>query len=123
MRVVMTKAFARWARGESISHKSLLTAVAEIESGLVDAHLGSGLVKKRIRRSGGGKSGGYRTIIAYRQSLVSVFLFGFAKNERDTLEKDELEYFRTLAADLLSKPVSDFDAMVADDRLVEVSSR
>jgi hypothetical protein len=33
---------------------------------LVDAELGSGLIKQRVSRKGQGKSGGYRTIIALR---------------------------------------------------------
>jgi hypothetical protein len=40
------------------------------------------------------KSGGYRTVIAYRQGDLAVFLLGFAKNERANIDDDELEDLR-----------------------------
>ncbi len=120
MRVFTTKSFARWARNERITQRSLLKAIGEVESGLIDAQLGSGLIKKRIARAGAGKRGGYRTIIAYRHAGISVFLFGFAKQEQETLTAPELLYFRELASVLLSKAVDELDAMVLDERLFEV---
>jgi len=38
--------------------------VVEIQKGLIDARLGGGLIKKRVARSGHGKRGGYRVILA-----------------------------------------------------------
>jgi len=35
-----------------------------MESGLIDADLGGLLYKKRVARPGGGKSGGYRTLLS-----------------------------------------------------------
>jgi hypothetical protein len=35
---------------------------ANIERGLVDADLGGGVIKQRIARKGGGKSGGFRAL-------------------------------------------------------------
>ena len=43
--------------------------------------------KLRVARPGQGKSGGYRTLLAYRKSERSVFLYGFAKNERDNIDE------------------------------------
>jgi len=120
MLIVMTKPFARWARHEAISGQLLVKAIREIEAGFVDAHLGSGLIKKRVARPGGGKRGGYRTIIAFRHAEVAIFLFGFAKNEQATLDPAELAYFRELASVLLSKPLDEVREMIADDRLYEV---
>jgi hypothetical protein len=56
--------FARWARKEGVTDRALRVAVAEMESGLVDARLGGGLFKKRVALPGGGKRGGARTIVA-----------------------------------------------------------
>jgi hypothetical protein len=67
MRVFLTKWMARYARRERISHESLREAIARAEQGLVDADLGGGLIKQRVARVGKGRSGGYRTIIAYRR--------------------------------------------------------
>ena len=55
------------------------------------------LIKQRVARPGGGRSGGYRTVIAYRASQRSVFLYGFAKNERDNIDDRELNDLKKLA--------------------------
>jgi hypothetical protein len=81
--------FARWARKERLTDQMLQHAADEIERGLVDARLGGFLLKKRIARPGGGKRGGYRTIVAYRQGVRLVFLFGFAKNESENITRAE----------------------------------
>lgn len=70
--------------------------------GLVDADLGGGLVKKRIGRPGQGKSGGYRTLVATNKGNRWVFVYGFPKNERSNIDKDEAEALKKLAAHLLS---------------------
>ena len=69
---------------------------------MIDADLGGGLIKQRVARAGQGRSGGYRTIVAYCAKRRAVFLYGFAKNERDNIEPDELLTFRSIAADLLA---------------------
>jgi hypothetical protein len=53
------------------------------------------LVKQRLARAGQGKSGGYRTVIAFRRGDRAVFLYGFAKMSEATFE--ELDEFRHLA--------------------------
>ena len=87
MRIFKTKWFVRFARRERIKDHALLDAIARAEKGLIDADLGSGLLKQRVARAGEGRSGGYRTIIAYRAGGLAVFLYGFAKNERDNIER------------------------------------
>jgi len=74
----------------------------EMLQGLVDADLGGGLVKKRIGRPGQGKSGGYRTLVATNKGNRWVFVYGFPKNERSNIDKDEAEALKKLAAHLLS---------------------
>ncbi|HJT11100.1 MAG TPA: type II toxin-antitoxin system RelE/ParE family toxin [Dongiaceae bacterium] len=64
-------------------------AVREIERGLVGARLGGSLLKKRIAKGHKGKSGGLRTIIAYREEHRLVFLFGFAKRDRANIDQTE----------------------------------
>jgi hypothetical protein len=65
---------------------------------MVDADLGAGVIKQRVARAGQGRSGGYRMLIAYRMKDLSVFLYGFAKNERDNIDGDELTTLREIAA-------------------------
>jgi hypothetical protein len=83
LRIFKTKSFARFARRERISDASLCDAVQRAEQGLIDAQLGGGVIKQRVARPRHGRSGGYRVLIAYRPRTLSVFLYGFAKSERD----------------------------------------
>ena len=97
MRVFKTKTFARFARRERISDGSLCEAIRRAERGLIDADLGGGVIKQRVARAGQGRSGGYRVLAAYRAKARSVFLFGFAKSERENVDDDELETLRDIA--------------------------
>jgi hypothetical protein len=97
LRVFATKLFARFARSERLDGKRLCEAVARAERGLIDAELGGGLIKQRVARPGGGRSGGYRSVIAYRAAQRCVFLYGFAKNERDNINDRELDDLKKLA--------------------------
>lgn len=81
--------FDAWAKDEGVTDAMLRRAAAEIESGLVDARLGGFLLKKRVAAPGRGKSGSYRTIVAYRHDDRLVFLYGFAKNERENISGTE----------------------------------
>jgi hypothetical protein len=60
------------------------------------------VLKQRIARTGGGKSGGFRTIILFRMGDRAFFVHGFAKNERDNIRDDELAAFKMLAAEMLN---------------------
>ena len=102
MAVFKTQWFDRWARKGGLSASSLGAAVREMLHGLVDADLGGGLVKKRIGRPGHGKRGGYRTLVATNKGNRRVFVFGFPKNERSNIDKDETETLKKLAAHRLS---------------------
>jgi hypothetical protein len=102
MRVLKTKTFGRWARKERLDDSLLAVAVAEMRHGLVDANLGGGLLKKRIARPGAGKSGGYRTLVASNQGDRWIFMYGFAKKERENLEEDELRDLKRIAQGYLA---------------------
>lgn len=101
MSIYTTRWFDRWARKQGLTTTSLCAAVREMTDGLHDADLGGGLFKKRIGRSGQGKSGGYRTLVATNKRDRWVFVFGFPKNERGSIDKDETEGLKKLAAHLL----------------------
>jgi len=83
------KDFARWQAGEKLPDAALCKAVEEMESGLIDADLGGGLYKKRVARPGGGKSGGYRTLLSARIGSRCVFLHGFPKSDKANITQDE----------------------------------
>ena len=62
--VYVTRYFSRWMRGTELTEQSLCAAVVEMESGLIDADLGSSVVKKRVALPGRGKRGGVRTLVS-----------------------------------------------------------
>jgi hypothetical protein len=97
MRIFKTKWLARFARREGIDDQSLRAAIERAEQGLIDADLGGGLIKQRVARPGRGRSGGYRMIVGYRVKDRAVFLLGFAKNERENIEDNELFTLRSQA--------------------------
>jgi hypothetical protein len=90
------------------------------EGGLVDADLGGGLIKQRIARVGQGKSGGYRSVIAFRRGERAVFLFGFAKNERSNIDDEELQEFKRLALVFLELNARQIAPLIDDNELMEV---
>jgi hypothetical protein len=98
VRVFKTKWFTRYMRHERIEDQSLCYAVARAERGLVDADLGGGIIKQRVAREGQGRSGGYRLLMAFRSGDLAVFLYGFAKSERDNIGPDDLETLREIGA-------------------------
>lgn len=120
MRVFKTKWFARFARKERISDSKLIHAVQEVENGLNDGDLGKGLIKKRIARTGEGKRGSYRTIIAYRMKTRVVFVYGFPKSTKANLTALELEAYQKLAKFFLSFNDSDIEKAIKAGELMEV---
>jgi hypothetical protein len=115
-----TKWLARFARHEGITDKSLGEAIERAERGLVDADLGGGLIKQRVARPGQGRSGGYRTIVAYRAQGRAVFLYGFAKNERDNIDPDQLLSLREIAAAWLAADAAKIQQALDNGALQEV---
>ena len=87
--VLKRRDFARWQAGEKLPDAALCKAVQEMESGLIDADLGGFLYKKRVARPGGGKSGGYRTLLSARIGSRYVFLHGFPKSDKANITQDE----------------------------------
>lgn len=119
-RVFITKPFQRFARRESIETAALLEAVARMEKGQIDADLGGGVIKQRIARPGQGKSGGYRTIVIFRQGDRAVFMYGFAKSERDNIRADEEKQFKEAARYVLALTEKQLAALVKEGDFVEV---
>ena len=74
MRIYKTRWFDRWARKQGLNNLSLCLAVREMMEGLYEVDLGGGLVKKRIARTGQGKSGGFRTLVATNEAIAG-FLY------------------------------------------------
>lgn len=120
MRVFKIRWFARFARSERIDDESLSEAISRAARGLIDADLGGGLIKQRVARRGRGRSGGYRMILAYRVKQRAVFLYGFAKNERENIEPDELEDLRLVARGWLEATSERIETALKDGAIQEV---
>jgi hypothetical protein len=98
VRIYKTKWVGRFTRRERIRDSDLAEAVRRAGRGLIDADLGGGIIKQRVARAGQGRSGGFRMLLAYREGHRAVFLYGFAKSERENIADDELETLREIGA-------------------------
>ena len=120
MQVFKTKWLVRWTRREGIADRSLREAIERAERGLVDADLGGGIIKQRVARAGQGRSGGYRMLVAYRTGHRAVFLYGFAKRERENIEADELLTLREIGAAWLAADPRSITQAIKEGALQEV---
>ena len=95
-------------------------AVRRARDGLIDADLGGGVIKQRIARKGGGRSGGFRTIVVFRRGELAFFVHGFAKSDRDNLRRKELSGLRSLANEYLALDAAGLAAAQAVGAIIEV---
>ena len=114
MQTFKTKAFARFAEREGLEDAALCEAVRRARSGLIDADLGGGVIKQRIARKGGGRSGGFR------RGALAFFVYGFAKSDRENLRRDELQTYRLLADEYLELDGAGLAAAEATGAIIEV---
>jgi len=120
MLLFKTKAFARFAAKESIADSALCDAVRRAEAGLIDADLGDGVIKQRLARKGQGRSGGFRSIVVFRHGAIAFFVYGFAKNDRDNIDRQELRAFRLLAAEMLAMDRRALTAALRNGTIMEI---
>ena len=97
-------------------------AISEVERGLNDADLGGHVYKKRIALQKRGKSGGARTIIAFKLKNKAFFIYGFAKNKRANISTKELRALKLLATHLLSYDDKTLTRALRFNELVEVDN-
>lgn len=121
MPIYKNKWFHRWAKKEGLFEMALCIAVEEMTAGLFEADLGSGLLKKRIAKQGQGKSGGFRTLVATNRGDRWVFVYGFPKNARSNIDKDEQEALKKLAGQLLGLTPQALATAVVAGELMKVN--
>lgn len=117
----MTKEFARFARKARLEDFSLTEAATNVAEGHYDADLGGGVFKQRVARPGGGKSGGFRTIILFRIGGHSFFAHGFAKSDKANVTPRELKALKRLAEIFLAFSTTEIAVAVGAGQLVEVT--
>jgi hypothetical protein len=120
VRVFKNKWFNRFAAKEGLTDAELLAVVADLEVGRFDADLGGGVFKQRIARAGGGKSGGYRSIIFFRSNERAFFVYGFAKSDRANISQDEKQLFRESAKDAFAKTDAQLKKQLDNGTYVEI---
>ena len=120
MKKLSTKWFKRWSKKTKLSNKSLLEAIQNLEDGLSTSGLGGNLFKVRIKREHSGKSSGFRTIIVFKSGEKAIFLYGFGKNEKENIDKSELEHLKKLGFDLLSLDSKQFKLAISKGVLFDL---
>ena len=120
MQTFKTKAFTRFADREGLEDAALCEAVRRAGEGLIDADLGGGVIKQRIARKGGGRSGGFRTIMLFRRGELAFFVHGFAKSDRENLRRKELLGLRLLADEYLVLDTAGLADAQATGAIIEV---
>jgi hypothetical protein len=121
VRLFKTRTFERFTRQNGIPDANLASAVKRASRGLIDADLGRSLIKQRVARAGEGKRGGFRLLIGFG-SHRSVFLFGFAKNQRENIDRAELKTLREIAEIFLSASDEKIEQALKDGTLIEVQN-
>jgi len=112
MNKLKTKWVNKWAKKNRIVDDNLIVAIENLGNNLSSSNLGGGLFKVRVASQGGGKSGGFRTLIVYKKEDRAVVVYGFAKNEQDNLSKSELLAFKKLSKDILSQSHQDLEMAI-----------
>lgn len=120
MRIFKHKSFHQWAKSEGVTDSILKKAIEEIEKGLYEGNLGSGLYKKRVAMPGQGKRSSYRTLLAFKKDDKAFFIYGFAKNDRADIDDKEQKIYRQLAKELLSMNEEAINKMIKNGKLFEV---
>jgi hypothetical protein len=121
VRIYRTKWVGRFARREKIKDGDLADAVSRAGRGLIDADLSGGIIKQRVARAGQGRSGGFRMLLAYQDGHRAVFLYGFAKSERENIANDELQTLREIGAAWLAADARQIARAIEENALQEVA--
>jgi hypothetical protein len=122
MRIFKTRHFTKWMRKSGLNDDLLVQAVTEMQQGLIDANLGSGLFKKRIGIAGRGKRGGVRTLVATNKDDRWFFVYGFEKYVVDNISSKAVAGLQDLASDLLSLDDSQLNVAVEKEVIEEIGN-
>ena len=122
MRIFKTKEFGKLARREDLTNRQLILAVDEMESGLVDADLGSHLYKKRIAQGNKGKSGSFRTLLAFKTGTKTFFLYCYAKSERDNIIPKEKQALKIISKQYLKFSDEQLTQAIKTGALIDIEA-
>ena len=112
-RVFKTAWFAKASRKAHITDDELCSAIRQVMLGQAD-DLGGGVFKKRLSKNQ------YRSLILARGRQYWVYAYLFAKQDRASIDDDELLSFRALAELYARKSENDLAKEVQFKELVEI---
>ena len=114
--------FAKWAKKEGISDDELAVVVSEMSRGLLGYRLGAHIYKKRIKVDGRGKRGGARAIVLYKDKDVTLFLYGYLKNDQADISQNEEKQLRVFASDFMKLSSADRTKLKTQGKLIAIES-
>ena len=112
-RAFKTDWFGKAARKAHIKDDELCEAFREIMKGQAD-DLGGGVFKKRLNKNM------HRSIVLAKGGRFWIYQYLFAKSDRDNIEDDELEDFRTLAKAYATLSDTQVERLLKDGDLKEI---
>ena len=120
MRIFKNTWFTRFADKEGIKDSELRGLADQLEAGQADANFGGDVYKIRIARPGEGKSGGYRVIVFFKSKDKTFFVYGFAKSDRDNIDRKEKSDYKELAKKYLNLSDEMIERAVKSGKFIEI---
>lgn len=121
MRIFKGNWFSHFAKKEKISDKTLNIISKELDQGHFDADLGGGVIKQRLARPGGGKSGGYRLIICFRKGELTFFIYAYPKSSLANINATDLKNYKKLARHILSMTTEQLEMLIESGDFQEIT--
>jgi hypothetical protein len=109
------------AAREGLTSALICRAVAEMNEGLIDANLGSGLFKKRVATPGKGKRGGWRTLRGFLGGRKAFFRYLFSKSSQENIDERELKALKRLTKYYLAMKHEEIKTSLQCGELIEVN--
>lgn len=120
VRIFSTRAFSRQGVAGKLTEADLIAAIAEMNDGLWDASLGGQVYKKRVALAGHGKSGGARTLVAFKRDERAFFMYCFAKNQLSNITTKEKQALKRMARELLGYGDKQLNGALEQGALIEI---
>ncbi|MGV7211308.1 type II toxin-antitoxin system RelE/ParE family toxin [Oxalobacteraceae bacterium A2-2] len=112
-RVFKTRWFTKAAIKRGIADHELCAAIEHIRKGKAD-DLGGGVWKKRLNQNRD------RAIVLAKGRRNWILVYLFQKQDRENIQRDELEIFRRLAADYERMSEDSLEQAIANKDLTEI---
>lgn len=113
LRVFKTAWFSKVARKSRITDNELCRAIKQVMQGQAD-DLGGGVFKKRLQENR------YRSIILAKAGQYWIYVYLFAKKDRDNIDDDELSYFKKLSVSYSIQSESIIENAINNGDLLEI---